>query len=147
MNSFIRLTIPARAEYIDMVRLALFGIANKAGFSYEEIEDMKVAVTEACTNVVLHAYSDGQPGVVDIIFELEKEEISIRIKDEGTSFQYEPSPAGKPVSLHDKELSEVTAGGLGLFMMHALMDKVEVLSERGTEVILTKLIGRKEEMA
>ena len=146
MNSFIRLTIPARAEYIDMVRLTLFGIANKAGFSYEEIEDMKVAVTEACTNVVLHAYSDGQPGLVDIIFELEKEEISIRIKDEGNSFQYEPSK-GKPVSLHDKELSEVTAGGLGLFMMNALMDKVEVLSERGTEVILTKLIGRKEEMA
>lgn len=146
MNSFIRLTIPARAEYIDMVRLTLFGIANKAGFSYEEIEDMKVAVTEACTNVVLHAYSDQQPGAVDICFELEKEGISIRIKDEGKSFKYEPV-ANKSVSLHDKKLSEVTAGGLGIFMMHALMDRVEVFTGRGTEVILTKLIGRKEEMA
>lgn len=146
MNSSIRLTIPARADFIDIVRLTLFGIANKAGFSYEEIEDMKVAVTEACTNVVLHAYSNGQPGIVDISFELEQEELAIRIKDEGTSFKYEPSKS-KPVSLQDKELTEVTAGGLGLFMMHALMDKVEVFSERGTEVILTKLIGRKEEMA
>ncbi|MGO4180363.1 anti-sigma B factor RsbW [Paenibacillus sp. FSL A5-0031] len=146
MNSFIRLSIPARAEFIDIVRLTLFGVANKAGFSYEEIEDMKVAVTEACTNVVLHAYSNSQPGVVDISFELEEEGLSIRIKDEGTSFKYEPS-ASKTESLHNKELSEVTAGGLGLFMMHALMDKVEVFSERGTEVILTKLFGRKEEMA
>jgi serine/threonine-protein kinase RsbW len=146
MNSFIRLTIPARAEYIDIVRLTLFGIANKAGFSYEEIEDMKVAVTEACTNVVLHAYSNAQPGVVDISFELEHEGLSIRIKDEGESFKYEPE-LRKSDSLHDKKLEEVTAGGLGLFLMHALMDKVEVFSERGTEVILTKLFGRKEEMA
>ncbi|OBZ13564.1 MULTISPECIES: anti-sigma B factor RsbW [Bacillales] len=146
MNSFIRLTIPARAEYIDIVRLSLFGIASKAGFSYEEIEDMKVAVTEACTNVVLHAYSNEQPGVVDISFEIERDGISIRIKDEGESFKYEPA-ISKSVSLHNKELKEVTAGGLGLFMMHALMDKVEVFTERGTEVILTKLFGRKEEMA
>ncbi|OMF23447.1 anti-sigma B factor RsbW [Paenibacillus sp. FSL H8-0548] len=145
MNSFIRLTIPARTEYIDLVRLTLFGIATKAGFSYEEIEDMKVAVTEACTNVVLHAYSNVQNGEVDITYEIEEEGISIRIKDEGSSFKYEP--ASKSSSLHDKELNEITAGGLGIFMMHALMDKVEVLSGRGTEVILTKLFGRKEEMA
>ncbi|CAM4412349.1 serine/threonine-protein kinase RsbW [Paenibacillus endophyticus] len=146
MNSFIHLTIPARAEFIDIVRLTLFGIANKAGFSYEEIEDMKVAVTEACTNVVLHAYSNAQPGVIDLSFELEHNGITIRIKDEGSSFKYKPADS-KAATLHDKELSEVTAGGLGLFMMHALMDKVEVFSERGTEVILTKLFGRKEEMA
>lgn len=146
MNSFIHLTIPARAEFIDIVRLTLFGIANKAGFSYEEIEDMKVAVTEACTNVVLHAYSNSQPGEIEISFELEENGITIRIKDEGSSFKYEPAES-KSVTLHDKELSEVTSGGLGLFMMHALMDKVEVFSGRGTEVILTKLIGRKEEMA
>ncbi|WP_419874738.1 anti-sigma B factor RsbW [Candidatus Pristimantibacillus sp. PTI5] len=146
MNSFIHLTIPARAEFIDIVRLTLFGIANKAGFSYEEIEDMKVAVTEACTNVVLHAYGNSRPGEIEISFELEGNGITIRIKDEGTSFKYEPA-GNKSVTLHDKELSEVTSGGLGLFMMHALMDKVEIFSGRGTEVILTKLLGRKEEMA
>ncbi|WP_138755333.1 anti-sigma B factor RsbW [Paenibacillus sinopodophylli] len=146
MNSFIHLTIPARAEFVDIARLTLFGIANKAGFSYEEIEDMKVAVTEACTNVVLHAYSNAQPGIIELSFEIEDKGISIRIKDEGSSFNYEPADT-KSVTLHNKELSDITAGGLGLFMMHALMDKVEVFSERGTEVILTKLIGRKEEMA
>ncbi|CAM4323587.1 anti-sigma B factor RsbW [Paenibacillus alkaliterrae] len=146
MNPIISLTVPAKAEYVDMVRLTLFGFANKLGFSYEEIEDMKVAVTEACTNVVLYAYSNQQPGSIAIRFEVGEEGLSIHIKDEGSSFKYEHSDH-EHASLHDKELSEVTAGGLGIFMMHALMDRVEVLTERGTEVILTKLIGRKEEMA
>ncbi|MOA10204.1 Serine-protein kinase RsbW [compost metagenome] len=138
--------MPARAEFIDIVRLALYGFAKNAGFSYEEIEDMKVAVTEACTNVVLHAYTNQQAGVIDITFKLNDEGISICIKDEGDSFDYEHT-GGKAASLHDKELSEVQPGGLGLFLMHALMDRVEVVTERGTEVILTKLNGRKEEMA
>lgn len=146
MNPFINLTIPAKAEYVDIVRLALFGIADKTGFSFDEIEDLKVAVTEACTNVVLHAYSNQQPGMIDIRFELEDHGICIHIKDEGSSFEYEHA-VNKVASLHDKALSELTPGGLGIFMMHALMDKVEVRTDKGTEVILTKLIGRKEEMA
>ncbi|WP_424767405.1 anti-sigma B factor RsbW [Paenibacillus sp. sgz302251] len=146
MEQYISLTVPARPEYVDIVRLTLFGIANKAGFTYEEIEDMKVAVTEACTNVILHAYSNQHNGMIELRFELESEGITIRIKDEGSSFKYEYAEH-KAAALHDKELSEVTAGGLGIFMMHALMDRVEVFSERGTEVILTKLFGRKEEMA
>lgn len=145
MSSYIHLTIPAKAEYIDIVRLTLFGIAQKAGFYYDEIEDMKVAVTEACTNAVLHAYSNQQPGVVDISFEVQEEGISIRVKDDGSSFVYDHA-SNKDASHHDQDLSEITAGGLGLFMMNALMDKVEVFTERGTEVILTKF-GRKEEMA
>ncbi|MCA0756023.1 anti-sigma B factor RsbW [Paenibacillus sp. N4] len=146
MNPTVSLTVPAQAEYVDIVRLTLFGVADKAGFSYEEIEDMKVAVTEACTNVVLHAYGNGRSGVIDIRFEVEEEGLSIRIKDEGNSFRYEHADI-QHASLHGKELDDITAGGLGIYLMHALMDRVEVMTEKGTEVILTKLIGRKEEMA
>ncbi len=146
MNANISLTVPAKAEFVDIIRLTLYGIANKAGFSYEEIEDMKVAVTEACTNVVLHAYASSGEGSIDVKFSQHEEGLSISIKDAGSSFTYEHSNH-RQASLHDKELSEITAGGLGIFMMHALMDRVEVMTEKGTEVILTKLSGRKEEMA
>lgn len=142
---WISVTIPAKAEYVDIVRLTLYGVANKAGFSYEDIEDMKVAVTEACNNVVLHAY-DNKSGMIEIVFEIHRDNLCIRIKDSGNSFMYEQT-INKIVPLHNKRLSEVNAGGLGLFMMHALMDNVEVRTELGTEVILTKRIGRKEEMA
>lgn len=142
----IAVTIPAEAQYIDIVRLALYGFAEKAGFSFEQLEDMKVAVTEACTNAVLHAYDSGQPGIIDVRIELDKQGICIRVKDEGNSFDYDHNV--KQFASHQlKSLNDVKAGGLGLFLMHALMDKVEVRTERGTEVILTKRIGRKEEMA
>ncbi len=68
MNN-IRLQIPAQADYLDVVRLCLYGIASKVGFTYEEIEDMKVAVAEACNNAVLHAYPDKNDGVIDIHFD------------------------------------------------------------------------------
>jgi len=43
MNPYIGLTIPAKAVYLDIVRLTLYGVATKAGFTFEDIEDMKVA--------------------------------------------------------------------------------------------------------
>jgi Anti-sigma regulatory factor (Ser/Thr protein kinase) len=146
MKPWISLTIPAQAEYIDIVRLTLSGLAAKEGFSYEEIEDMKVAVTEACTNVVLHAYDGGVHGIMEIIFEVQQDSLYIRVKDSGTSFHYEPTLIAG-ASLHHKPLSDANVGGLGLFLMQALMDQVEVRTEMGTEVILTKRLGRKEEMA
>ncbi|NIK67149.1 anti-sigma B factor RsbW [Paenibacillus sp. BK720] len=146
MKPWTSLTIPAKAEYIDIVRLTLSGLAAKEGFSYEEIEDMKVAVTEACSNVVLHAYNGGEFGVIEVIFEAEEDSFQIRVKDSGNSFHYEPTVIAQ-ASLHEKPLIDANVGGLGLFLMQALMDQVEVHSELGTEVILTKRLGRKEEMA
>jgi serine/threonine-protein kinase RsbW len=146
MKPWISLTIPAKAEYIDVVRLTLSGLAAKEGFSYEEIEDMKVAVTEACSNVVLHAYNGSDFGIMEIVFEMEQDFLQIRVKDSGSSFLFEPTTIVN-ASLHHKPLSDANVGGLGLFLMQALMDHVEVRSEMGTEVLLTKRLGRKEEMA
>lgn len=142
----VSLTIPAKAEFIDIVRLALYGLANKTGFSYEEIEDMKVAVSEACNNAVLHAYESNQNGLIEVAFEIEQDSLSIRVRDSGCSFQYEKSD-NKPFALHNKPLSEAVAGGLGIYVMKALMDSVEIRTDWGTEVILTKRMGRKEGMA
>jgi serine/threonine-protein kinase RsbW len=146
MNACISLTIPAKAEYLHIVRLTLFGIATNAGFSYEQIEDMKVAVGEACNNVVLHAYEDKEPGKLEIQFELEENGLSIHIKDEGASFDYE-QVVNKSTTLHNKNLKEAKVGGLGIFMMHALMDKVQVRTIHGTEVILSKMLSRNEDLA
>lgn len=144
-NGTIRLTIPAIAECLDIVRVTLYSIACKAGFSYEEIEDMKVAVTEACTNAILHAYSDAPSGTIDLTFNWNEKGMHIRVKDKGISFEY-GHLADKKAALHNTSLSEAAVGGLGIFMMQALMDKVEVITDGGTTVILTKHIRRNEEM-
>lgn len=142
----IQLTIPAQAEYIDLVRLTLYGVASKAGFSYEEIEDMKVAVSEACNNATLHAYDNESYGTIHIEFQLDREQLRISIKDNGKSFAFEKINH-QPSTLHQRPIENIVPGGLGIYMMHALMDSVEVRTNEGTEFILMKKLGGKEELA
>ncbi|MBP2002463.1 serine/threonine-protein kinase RsbW [Paenibacillus shirakamiensis] len=142
----VSLHLPATAEYVDIVRLNLYGIASKMGFSYEDIEDMKVAVSEACNNSVLYAYKQ-EEGKVEVIFEVKPDELSITVKDEGESFDSWNKSGGDRVTLHDKELDEAQIGGLGFYLMQALMDDVSVVSEagKGTKVVLIRKLARSEE--
>lgn len=141
----VKLNLPATADFVDIVRLNLYGIASKMGFSYEEIEDMKVAVSEACNNSVLYAYGE-ENGVVEVIFNFDDSELAITVKDEGESFERVEQREGA-ATLHDKDLNEVQIGGLGFYLMQALMDDVNVTSEsgKGTEVVLTKRLTKSEE--
>lgn len=135
----LSLTIPALADYIDIARLALYGIANKMGFSYEDIEDMKVALAEACNNAVMHAYKGREEGSIDIRFEIRTGEIRITISDQGKSFDYEEVSQDLQ-GHHGKELEQLDAGGLGIYLMQALMDEVEVKAGDGTQVTLVKYL-------
>ncbi|MNI28505.1 Serine-protein kinase RsbW [compost metagenome] len=141
----ISMELPADADYIDVVRFTLYGIATRLGFSYEEIEDMKVAVSEACNNAVIHAYEPDRPGVIELRFEPLPGGLRIIVKDQGSSFD-SSRKLEESSSLHDRELSETNIGGLGLYLMQALMDEVEVRNNGGTEVILTKTRSKSEEM-
>ncbi|MNJ64755.1 Serine-protein kinase RsbW [compost metagenome] len=137
--------MPATAEYVDIVRLNLYGIASKMGFSYEEIEDMKVAISEACNNSVLHAYQN-QTGVMEIAFEIHGDALSITVRDEGESFEnWQPTEPDQ--ALHNKDLSNVEIGGLGFYLMQALMDDVCVNREvgHGTSVTMTRKVVKSEE--
>ncbi|NOU94951.1 anti-sigma B factor RsbW [Paenibacillus sp. LMG 31456] len=144
-NRKVTMTLPAEAEFIDVVRLTLYGLCTKVGFSYEEIEDLKVAVAEACNNVVVHAYEPSSIGMMEVHFELIEDGLRITVKDQGHSFNFSEK-APQAHSLHDKSLEEAQVGGLGIYLMQALMDDVEVNSEGGTEVILTKRLSKSEEM-
>ncbi len=139
------LNLPATAEFVDVVRLNLYGIASKMGFSYEDIEDMKVAVSEACNNSVLYAYGQDD-GHIDVIFEIGEETLSITVEDEGESFETVKEMADQN-TLHDKELSDVQIGGLGFYLMQALMDdvRIENVAGQGTRVTMSKSLARSEE--
>jgi len=142
----IIIRIPARADYLDIVRAALFAIASKAGFSYEAIEDMKVAVTEACTNAIRHAYEEGFGGMVELSFLWDEQVLSITVKDDGRGNVIRAAHSAAPSVLHQSPIADVAIGGLGIFLMEALMDEVHVRSENGTEVVLIKRMSRNEEM-
>jgi serine/threonine-protein kinase RsbW len=114
----VRLTIPARPEYITLGRLALTGLAGVRPVSDETLYDLKLALTEACTNSVRHAYETGREGNVEILYELQPDRLVIEVGDEGAGF--EPIDGGNG---HDQELEE---GGLGIEIIRALADEVEI---------------------
>ncbi|MBB6672549.1 anti-sigma B factor RsbW [Cohnella nanjingensis] len=133
----VTLSVPAKAEYVDIVRLTLYGIAARMKFSFEEIEDMKVAVSEACNNAVLHAYDQSEPGHVEVVFTVIGDDaLQISVSDSGVSFEQATDRTSS--NLHGKSIEEIQSGGLGLYLMQALMDQVEIRSNQGTSVILTK---------
>jgi serine/threonine-protein kinase RsbW len=117
----IRLTIPAKPEYITLGRLALTGISRLRAepLSPEVLGDLKLALTEACTNSVRHAYADGQ-GTVEIVYELYPDKLVVEVADEGEGFE-PPRDASAP--LDEEELSE---GGLGIAIIEALSDEFEI---------------------
>jgi serine/threonine-protein kinase RsbW len=114
----VRLTIPARAEYITLCRLALTGIARVRDLSDEVLADLKLALTEAASNSVRHAYAaDDDAGVVEISYELRSDRLVIEVTDDGTGFDL-AEPDAPP-----EELSE---GGLGIAIIRAIADEVEI---------------------
>jgi serine/threonine-protein kinase RsbW len=118
----IRLTIPAKAEYITLSRLALTGIVrlHRQPLSAEVLGDLKLALTEACTNSVRHAYGDGQ-GSVEIHYELHHDRLVVEVSDEGEGFD---PPATPSDALAGEDISE--EGGLGIAIIEALADELEI---------------------
>src|SRR5712691_11936086 len=106
----VRLTIPARPEYITLGRLALTGIAGLRQLSEETLYDLKLALTEACTNSVRHAYHGGGQGTVEILYELEPDRLAVEVGDDGAGFDPEAPLDG------DDDLEE---GGLGIAIIRA----------------------------
>ena len=122
-SATVRLTIPARAEYITLCRLALTGIARVRSLSDEVLADLKLALTEAASNSVRHAYSgDDHAGVVEISYELRSDRLVIEVTDEGEGF--DPAEGKGP----PEELSE---GGLGIAIIRAIADEVVIGKQPG----------------
>jgi serine/threonine-protein kinase RsbW len=119
----VRLSIPAKPEYISLGRLALTGLSRLRTFPDDVLADLKLALTEACTNSVRHAY-DGGEGVVEIVYELHPDRLVVVVSDSGEGFDHD---AAGP----DDEPDELTEGGLGIAIIQALADELEISRRNG----------------
>jgi serine/threonine-protein kinase RsbW len=113
----VRLTIPAKAEYITLGRLALTAIARVRPLSDETLSDLKLALTEACTNSVRHAYDDGV-GTVEIVYQLEPDRLVVEVADNGEGFSAD--------AVDSSDNGDLTEGGLGIAIIRAVADEVEI---------------------
>ncbi|WP_281440627.1 MULTISPECIES: ATP-binding protein [Paraclostridium] len=127
----IKMEVTSNPEYVSIIRLTVSGLANKIGFSLDDIEDIKVAVSEACTNAIKHSLDDK----FLVQFSVLENGLTIEVEDKGTGYDVE--------SLQEPDLTNPKESGLGLFIIKTLMDEVSTISNSdvGTRVKMTKYLG------
>lgn len=119
LDHAIRLTIPAKAEYISLARLALTGLSRLRALDAETLADLKLAITEAASNSVRHAYGDGA-GTVEVVYDLQPDRLVIEVSDDGEGFDYDREPAAADAG------DELTEGGLGIAIIQTIADEFEL---------------------
>jgi serine/threonine-protein kinase RsbW len=114
--SVLRLKVPAKPEYLVLGRLVLTGLSRSQPIDPDALSDLKLALTEACSNSIRHAYGR-EGGGVEIQFEVGEDFLAVEVLDEGPGF--DPSlPTGDPEALDE--------GGLGLAIIRAVSDTTEI---------------------
>ena len=104
----LELTLPARAENVAVVRHAFGGLGDALSVDEQTLADIKLAVTEACTNVVVHAYPDGDDGPIEVEATLDDERLTVVVRDEGRGIVPRPdSPGLGPRPAADRDARRV----------------------------------------
>ncbi len=132
--SDVRLTLPARPESVAVVRHVLGAFAEALRLSDPVIEDMRLAVTEACTNVVRHAYGDGEPGPVEILIRPVGDVLEVIVSDEGRGLGPSDDTAGPGLGLpliaalaHSLEIDQAPRAGSRLLMSFLRRPRIEAV--------------------
>ncbi|MEO4054906.1 anti-sigma B factor RsbW [Solibacillus sp. CAU 1738] len=141
---YIEIRVPAKSQYASVIRLAISGLAMRIGFTYDEIEDLKIATGEAVTNVVHHAYTGHEEGEIVLGCALFKNKIEIMVADYGSGFNFEEIKSKIGPYNENENIAMLREGGLGLYLMEALMDEVKLNNEGGVTVFMTKYVTREQ---
>jgi serine/threonine-protein kinase RsbW len=129
MTPDMELALAARAENIAIVRHALGGFGEAFALPDSKLSDIRLAVTEACANVVVHAYPEGEDGAMEVVASMSEEALTVLVRDWGRGIRPRPDSPGL---------------GLGLSLIAALAETVQLghgLGEEQTEVRMTFGLG------
>jgi serine/threonine-protein kinase RsbW len=139
MRPDMQLALPARAENIAIVRHAFGALGEAYALDTQTLSDIRLAVTEACTNVVVHAYPDAEEGQMEVLATLLGDELTVVVRDEGEGIGPRPDSPGLGLGLpliaslaesvqlgrNEDELTEVR-------MTFSLYDDLESYGDSGT---------------
>ena len=140
-DQVVRLSFPAKADYLLLARLTLAGLARSLPVGPELLADLKLAVTEACGNAVRHAYEEGE-GTVELELVIGDGRLDMIVEDQGSglSVPVEALVGGEPAEAVGREHAD---GGMGMAIIRAIVDELEVrdgTDGRGTVVHMTKYL-------
>jgi len=130
----LELKLPARAENVAVVRHALGGLAEALDVGEQALADIKLAVTEACTNVVIHAYDGAELGALEVAASIDDRMLTVAIRDHGRGIVPRPDSPGL---------------GLGLPLIATLAESLELGSGTTdhTEVLMTFRLDESDDPA
>jgi serine/threonine-protein kinase RsbW len=130
----VELTIPCRPEFVGVARLAMLGVASRMRFSYDEVEDVRLAVGEACTTSVEWADRNGRSDSKIVLrSEIAADRLTVDIFDSAGS------RAENPVETGDQE-----SENLGALLITLLVDEISIEPEaEGTHVRMIKHAGQR----
>ena len=132
------LVVKSRTENLSLIRDFISDKASESGLSNEEVENIMLAVDEACTNIIKHAYNSFPDGEIIIKVDYNSDKLLITIIDYGSTFD--------PLIVPDPDLQKYyrdgRVGGLGMYLMKSLMDDIKYTSVPGkyNQVLLSKRI-------
>ena len=138
-ETVVRLSFPAKPDYLLLARLALAGLARSLPLGAEELADLKLAVTEACGNAVRHAYR-GEDGSVAVEYVIRGERLEMIVQDEGSGLEVPLLPE----ELVSQKPVEPLEGGMGIAIIRAIVDELDVRTGddgKGTVVHMTKFLA------
>jgi anti-sigma regulatory factor (Ser/Thr protein kinase) len=122
----LRMKVPAKPESVGIVRHALGGVGSALGLDEEHLAAVRLAVTEACTNVVRHAYRD-EPGPMEIVVRADADRLEVDVRDRGDGIM----PRPRQGSL-----------GLGLPLIAALTERFLIARDREGATVLSMAFPR-----
>jgi serine/threonine-protein kinase RsbW len=134
------LDIESRTERLIAVREFVSGMAREFGFGDEDVSKIALAVDEACTNIIKHAYKYEPGHTISVVVRGRNGAFEVAIRDTGRKFN--PAAITSP-DMRDY-LEHYRRGGLGVYLMKSLMDSVEydIKPDSVNEVRLTKYLPR-----
>ncbi|PKN95416.1 MAG: ATP-binding protein [Chloroflexi bacterium HGW-Chloroflexi-6] len=136
MSQRFQITRAAELESLQVFRDFIAECCARHAIPNEIVFDLKLAVDEACTNIIQHGYRGMDPGSIILALRFEPDRILVQITDFGHVFE----PDDAPMPDVTAALEEREVGGLGLFLIYQTMDNIDYqASDDGNTLTFTKL--------
>lgn len=136
MRNLIIITIPSHPRYLSIVRAVSGKIAELSGIPDSEVEDVKLAIDEACSNVIKHAYKGDVNQMIILRFKTSSKNFEVTIDDNGIK--------ANPDSLKGRDLTDIRPGGLGIHFIKRVFNIFELdeKKKKGNRLRLIKYLKK-----
>ena len=134
MRESVVITVPSHPKYLSVIRATTITFGKLSGIGDDKIEDIKLAIDEACANVIKHAYRGDTSKKIIVRYTISKNVFTVAIEDQGLKAQID--------ALQGRDLNDIRPGGLGIHFIKKVFEgfRFDDQKKKGNRLILTKYL-------